>query len=177
MKVYFNLWSSSLNVLTQKKTDALCREFCTYQTDAIPPAYDPDDRIDVFWVAMEKMKTRHSVVNTAGRVIQTVVMATLLSGIDCQSTVYVRDGDDMRLNCTGGNGVQVKWYINDRTSSVLLTINAAINPNEPDFTVRLSVTYNEPPGQYTLVRTSFNDDTDSGCTAAKLVIHHIQPFQ
>ncbi|KAL5019957.1 hypothetical protein ScPMuIL_002849 [Solemya velum] len=109
-----------------------------------------------------QMKTPHSVVNIAGRVIQTVVMATLLSGIDCQSTVYVRDGDDMRLTCTGGNGVQVKWYINDGTTDQLLTINAAINPNVPGFTVRLSVTYNEPPGQYALVRTSFNKNTDSG---------------
>ncbi|KAL5019456.1 hypothetical protein ScPMuIL_002348 [Solemya velum] len=83
-------------------------------------------------------------------------------GIDCQSTVYVRDGDDMRLTCTGGDGVQVKWYINDGTTSVLLTINAVINPNEPDFTARLSVTYNEPPGQYVLVKTSFNKNTDSG---------------
>ncbi|KAL5020292.1 hypothetical protein ScPMuIL_003184 [Solemya velum] len=89
-------------------------------------------------------------------------------GIDCQNTVYVRDGDDMRLNCTGGNGVQVKWYIKDDLTSVLLTINAAINPNEPDFTVRLSVTYNEPPGQYTLVRTSFNNDTDSGVYSCKV---------
>ncbi|KAL5020385.1 hypothetical protein ScPMuIL_003277 [Solemya velum] len=83
-------------------------------------------------------------------------------GIGCQSTVYVRDGDDMRLTCTGGNGVQVKWYIKNGIKDQLLSINAAINPNEPDFTVRLSVTYNEPPGQYTLVKTSFNNDTDSG---------------
>ncbi|KAL5020289.1 hypothetical protein ScPMuIL_003181, partial [Solemya velum] len=48
------------------------------------------------------------------------------------------------------------------TTDQLLTINAAINPNVPDFTVRLSVTYNEPPGQYALVRTSFNKNTDSG---------------
>ncbi|KAL5020288.1 hypothetical protein ScPMuIL_003180 [Solemya velum] len=42
-------------VVPEENRDALCREFCTYQTDAIPPAYDPDDRVDVFWVAMEKV--------------------------------------------------------------------------------------------------------------------------
>ncbi|KAL5013810.1 hypothetical protein ScPMuIL_008080 [Solemya velum] len=35
--------------------EALCREFCTYQSDVIPPAYDPDDRVGVFWVAIQKV--------------------------------------------------------------------------------------------------------------------------
>jgi len=43
------------SVAPEENRDALCREFCTYQSDVTLPAYDPDERVDVFWAAMEKM--------------------------------------------------------------------------------------------------------------------------